>query len=188
MIIAERGKMSTVIISTQSEMHNQWQTFSCWYSINSTLPTWKVAVVFQRNNKAYQFSLLNRCNIPYLAYPHDGKESTAIQNLINSEIVSLPIIILQDNHMIIRDIEEPIEGVVEAKTLSCFGSANSQDLISIIDYSTCGKFDLKTWREKEKTHPFHRAMEFTTKNRTINEQRIMHLWRQMALTYDFLVK
>jgi hypothetical protein len=188
MIIVKRGKMSTIVISTKSEMHNQWQTFSCWYSINSTLPTWKVAVVFQRNNKAYQFSLLNRCNIPYLAYPRNGKESTAIQNLLNGGIISLPVVIVQDNHMIIRDIEEPLEGIVEAKTLSCFGAADSQDLISIVDYSTCGKFDLKTWQEKEKTHPFHKAMEFTAKNRTVNEQRVMQLWRQMALTYDFLVK
>jgi len=48
-----------IVIDTQQNIHNEWMAFACWYSIHRNLPENKVAVVFPRAFKHYQFTWLN---------------------------------------------------------------------------------------------------------------------------------
>lgn len=180
--------MINFIITTQQSIHHEWMAFACWYSIHRNSPESKIAVVFPRSLQQHQFIWLNKCHMPYLAYSVDASVGQAINILIENKVIAPPIIIIKDHHMVIRELEDKITDIVTCEELSCHTKCSSEDAVAIVDYQECGKFILKEWLEKEQKHPFYQTAQLMARNRTVNEQRVFQLWRQMATTFDFLNK
>ena len=174
---------SFVIVTQQNHQH-EWMAFACWYSIHRNLPENKVAVVFPRSSKHHQYTWLNKCHVPYLTYPTDATPEQAVNTLIENKVISSSVIVIQDHHMIIRDIEDNVDSIVTCETLPFYANCDSENGC-IVDYTKCGKFILDEWLEKEQKHPFYNTSQFMARNRTVNEQRVFQLWKQMGATFDF---
>lgn len=174
--------MSIVIATTQST-HNEWMAFACWYSVHRNLPESKVAVIFPRAYKSHQFTWLNKCHIPYLAYTAEGTIDDAVKTLVDNEIIATPVTILKDSMMIIRDnLELPTDGI----THFLAPYASTTEPCAIVDFRKCSKFNLEEWNESEQKHPFYRTKQLISRNRTGNEIKVFELWKQMGVTFDFL--
>lgn len=167
--------MKSMIITTKSTPHNEWLAFSSWYSIHRNSPTTKIGIIFPRKNKIYQFTWLRKCQVPFIAYPEEWSQEEAVNIITERNFKQKPIVI-SDNIMMIRS-----DGF-NSEILP----ANSQEIASLVDISVMGKFNLSEWMEKEKGNPFHKASQLFNKNRTVNEQKVISLWRQMATTFDQL--
>lgn len=146
--------MSNFVICTKQATHNEWMAFCSWYSIQPN----KIAVIFPRSDKNYQFYWLNKCHIPYFNYPKYLTEDQAIAILVQNSIINNPVTVIRDNCVILNG--------------------------SIIDYSKCQGFDLKEWIKNNKTHPFYH--KFTSS--ISEEQKIFDLWNKIAITYDYINK
>ncbi len=176
----------SIVISTQQSSHNEWMAFACWYSIHYNLPNNKVAVAFPRSFKHHQFTWLNKCHVPYIAYPSDATLEQAVDTLILNYIISTPLIIIKDNQMVIREIKDSIEGITLAENLKSFALCSSENSASIVDYTECSKFSIEDWKKTEQKHPFYKTSQLVDIKRTVNEQRVFKLWKQMGTTFDFL--
>lgn len=177
--------MSTnFVIVTKQDQHHEWMAFACWYSIHRNCPESKVAVVFPRAFRHHQFTWLNKCHVPYLACPADSKTDKAIEALIDNNIISPPLIVIQDHQMVIREIGD-VEGIVQSESLPYYSTCSDENG-SIVDYQLCGKFNLTEWVEKENKHPFYHTGQLVARNRTVNEQKVLKLWKQMGITFDFI--
>jgi hypothetical protein len=179
---------TNLIIATNQSTHHEWMAFACWYSLNRNLPDHPVAVVFPRSNQSHQYTWLNRCKIPYLSYGAETTEQQAIDKLIRHRVICTagePVVVFRDYMMAVREPNLNITGIVAAENLSGYSTCSNEEPADIVEYLTCGKFIVAEWVEKEKRHPFNRTAQLMSRNRTINEQRVFHLWRQMEI-FDFL--
>lgn len=177
---------ASIVITTQQSNHNEWMAFASWYSVHRNLPDCTVAVVFPRSFKHHQFTWLNKCHVPYLAYPAEATAEQAIETLLENRVISEPVIVLKDHHMVIGEMEDKVEGIVAAESLSCYANCASDKLAHFVDYQNCGKFMMEEWLQTEQRHPFYRTAQLMGRQRTLNEQRVFQLWRQMGTTFDFL--
>jgi len=175
-----------MVIATQQGNHNEWMAFACWYSVHRNMSENKAAVVFPRSFKHHQFTWLNRCHVPYLAYPAGATAEQAIETLLNYGVIASPVIVLRDYQMVIREIENSVDGITTAESLPCYADCSSEEAVSVVDCRRCGKFALDEWIKGEQKHPFYRTGQLVGRNRTVNEQRVFKLWKQMAAVFDFL--
>ncbi len=172
-----------IVITTQQSNHNEWMAFAAWYSVHHNMPDTKVAVIFPRAHLRHHFIWLNKCHIPYLTYGSDITEKQAIANLD----LSSNVLVMKDHMMLVREADLSfISGIVYAEVSGLYTKASSDEVLPIIDYHECGNFNLAEWMDKQKKHPFFRTPQLVARNRTVNEQRVFQLWRQMGNTFDFI--
>ena len=166
--------MKSFIVSTQSTNHNEWLAFSTWYSIHRNAPDVKVGVIFPRGNKTYQYNWLRKCDVPFIVYHPDCKQENVINQLnLKADLIS----IIPDYVMMVRS-----DGLVPEK----WTLATSNEAGTFIDIRKVGKFNLDEWAIKEKTHPFYKTSQLINDEQTINEQKVISLWKQMGQTFDFI--
>ena len=110
-----------------------------------------------------------------MCYPPHWKEQQAIDIL--SERMECEVDVIDNRIMMIRS-----DGELPKQVLP----ATEKEPQSFVDISCVGKFVLDDWIAKEKTHPFHNGSQFLGKNRTVNEQKEVAMWRQIGTTFDFI--
>ena len=158
--------MKSFIISTQATSHNEWLAFSCWYSIHRNAPEIKISVMFPRESKTFQYNWLRKCEVPFLAYSAEQDKNFFIKDSI----------VIPDHIMMIRS---------DGEILNQWPLATDEEPSSFVDINQVGKFNLKEWIKKEKGHPFHKTNQMG-RERNVNEQKVIALWRQMSQTFDFI--
>ncbi len=171
--------MKSIVITTESSPHHEWLAFSSWYSIHRNSPDTKVGVIFPRVDKSHQFNWLRKCQVPFLAY--SGKQEDAVNALTERFLKCEPIAVIPDTIMMIRS-----DGFNDISSDTCWVLANSDEIASFVDISRIGKFNLEEWVKNEKGHPFHKTTQIASRTKTVNEQRVVALWRQMGGTFDFI--
>lgn len=197
-----------ILIITEPGLN--WETFATWFSTTYYLPDIPCRIFCVRNKQMpYElFHWSKRLNLPitYLkrVFEHDLANNLKIMNEFRSEkatIVLTPHTIITDsfestpdfarhNGAICTDwksnkINELIDDCVlydktPENNVSFFGDAKeSIELRKITDYSKgCG-----IWINTLKGCPFSSVSELMANEMTINEYRIMNLWKKMLALY-----
>jgi hypothetical protein len=164
--------MKSIIITTQSSLHHQWLAFSSWYSIHRNAPHIKVGVIFPRTVNTFHFNWLRKCDIPFIAYSKDHNLAETGNQLELMKCTMIP-----DYVMMIRS---------DDSNLDQWSPVTSKEPANLVDIRQFGKFSFDQWILTEKSHPFNKTAQLIGKERTVNEQKVIKLWRQMADAYDFL--
>tara|TARA_Y100000034_G_C6853587_1_gene387546 strand:- start:725 stop:1441 length:717 start_codon:yes stop_codon:yes gene_type:complete len=209
-MIAPTGKNLNVLICTEPGL--DWQTFATWYSCYRNIPDARVTIACQRNGKApFQlFQWAKRVNVPVLH--HNPFSDDPIMNKLNAvrtsgikeNLLALePLVIVAETFdpKIITDtfdkrvwfLEKPnTEEMMNAYVLDgmklpdsepiCVEAKESDEPSCLVSYKKgCGK-----WIDTLKGCPFSNAAGLALTTMTINENRVIELWKKMCPLYSVL--
>ena len=212
-MITETGKNLKVLITT--EPGKDWETFGTWYSIFKNLPEAETIITCQRNKKTpfqlYQWA--KKVNVPVIH--HDPFSEDPILNKLdaikksgikNNLLVLETLVIatetlnpkITENNLTFNErvwflkspnIEEMINSyVLEEEKLPLsepiYVEAKECDEPScLVSYKKgCGK-----WIDTSRGCPFSNAAGLALTTMTINENRVIELWKKMCPLYSVLV-
>lgn len=151
------GKDLSILINCNYLPHHHWMTFSSWYSIYKNLPDAHVKVFCDKSIKSLDHELF-----------------TWISKLKIEFSYKKPL----------ADIEIPCDAMAIRTWISPeIYDVKSEDVCTFCTYKNgCGNFVMDEWINSIDP-PFSNAEEFKKEVMTINEIKILELWRKALPTY-----
>jgi len=188
-MVGEDGKNLSVVIVASANVYDEWMTFASWYSFNKYAPEAKIAIAITRpEEKVHQ--LMNwafRLKINYCYYSGKNKLE-AIKEAISREYISYPVLCVE-SHVCLTDKLNVDEGIyvkdgddtIDDSFIASTKDKNASALVSIMN--GLGRFNTETWLRRNKSCPFQKSFRFYHDNITVNEKRVLDLWRQATSLY-----
>lgn len=210
-MITETGKNLNVLITT--EPGKDWETFGTWYSIFKNIPEATIRITCQRNGKTpFQlFQWAKKVDVPVLHHAPFSEDRTLnrlnaikLSGFKENVLVLEPLVIVTEtldpkitedttfdvNAWFIRNesIDEIINDYVLDEKESptgesiCVEAKECEDTSCLVSYKKgCGR-----WIDTSKGCPFSNAAGLALTTMTINEHRVIELWKKMCPLYSAL--
>lgn len=193
------GNNLNVLICSEYNLHNDWMSFFSWYTLHTFLPEATIAISCTRNKESTQ-SLYNwpvRCKTKCFTHKNKGF-AESIQTALKNGLISTPLIVIPCNIFAIKELSyDCIESLQSTTTgtntdnsIWYFKNKHNQEKASIINfnsfanYSELKNFDLATWWEKKKSHPFGLYWKYAHNQMSHTEASILNLWKKVKPLYE----
>ena len=197
-----------ILIITESGLN--WETFATWYSIHENTPKAQTSIYCVRSQKTpvshYQWA--KRLNIPFYSLNRQFEDDINNRLHIASQIegnllVVTPLVMLLEpfkkfdkdfivNENIIysedrkklqeylNDIQLENKEINDPNCIFCPEASETNDASTLVSYKKgCGR-----WINKLKGCPFSNAAGLATEEMTMNEWRIVEMWKRMTNLYS----
>ncbi len=170
MLINHLGNNLNILIKCNYSYAHDWMAFACWYSLDKFLPDAKVIIACTPTDvKEQVFTWPKRVGVP-----------------MRRNLVERPVLVLDCDTVIIRDLVD-VKYLNEAGQImngqEIISEANSEDFTPFVSYKNgCGNFVTAQWINTTEC-PFPWADRFMTHSATINEVKVLKLWKQLCTTY-----
>jgi hypothetical protein len=200
-MLTETGKDLNIIIIT--EIGQDWQAFSTWYSIYKNIPDANVAITCLRNQTTpvQCFQWCKRLNIPVSYTKLNDRLS-----LIPSDLLGETVLVLPSLTMVVDVLDKKVIDEVNSKEtffwsdgdilmfkglnkdticecpvpIELIKDAKHESLCSLVDCRKgCGK-----WIPTLRGCPLSNAEGLISEDMTMNENRVIALWKQMVALYS----
>lgn len=160
--VTPTGENLLLIIKCEYLPHNDWMSFFTWYSIQKNLPDAKVLILCKRN--VYKQSLFNwtyKYKVPIFQ--------------ISSNFNDYSKIGADDSfHKIELTCEQAAINTFDEKNL---GLDEEKEFCTFFNYfNKCGSFKGQNWVDSLNS-PFKKHNEFITDDISLNEFKILKLWK-----------
>ncbi len=204
------GDKYSVLICCQGCRHHNWMSFASWYTLSQNLPDAKCSVVASRTTQGDYFSWVKRCPVSFAYHkdqPDEEHKLWMAKYAIDSGLVTLPLFVINPDILAIRELTSDIlalEGncqdsdgkvwllrdcvakpIKEEKCLCTI--PKSDNFCTFVSYDEgWGKFVTSDCINKG-VFPFRRAQErFQDSNMSLNEIKILELWKRMDRVFTVL--
>lgn len=175
--MTETGLGLTIIIESNYTFSGDWMAFACWYSISKMMPDAEVRLSVTKVSKIDRplFAWANKVGIKH--YNKDDLNKKTI--FLDCAIIMVRE--LNDNFLNALDINT--ESSVPEELIS---TAHQDGYVPFVEYrSGCGNFFMAEWIDIAEC-PFSWADKFMTAEATVNEIKVLKLWKQMGPLYATL--
>jgi len=151
--------------------------FCCWYSFSKMLPDAEFKLAINRATKIDRplFSWANKVGI---------KNYTKVENNKKTIFLDCATIMVRElNDVFLNVFEKSNTGSLPEELIS---TAQQDAYVPFVEYrSGCGNFFMAEWIDIAEC-PFNWADKFMTAEATVNEIKILRLWKQMGPLYATL--
>lgn len=208
-MITETGDNLHVLIVT--EIDQDWQAFATWYSVYKNIPNATVEIACVRNrNKTTPFQCFQWCkrlSVPiFYTTPHLDEYMTRL-SLIPSSVLCKTVLIMPSLTMFVDVLDQKLINEANSNESFFWSDKNiwifkgltreticndpspreivkeakeTEDLWSLVDCQKgCGK-----WIPSLRGCPLSNAGGLISEEMTVNENRIIELWKRMVALYS----
>ncbi len=205
-MITESGENLDIIIETDES--DDWRTFQSWYSVFKNLPDANITVVCNRNKRIefQYFQWLRRLKINHfyqnmpenrfftslnMSRSRKFSENDALIIRCGTMVTSLlddSLLKLMSNEKCILNedvayVKKDFSTETPNTTPIAFEAKDTENGQCLITFNKgCGR-----WINSMRGCPFSSANAFVTNNLTVNELRIINLWKQMPPLYSVVL-
>ena len=161
--MTEMGGGLNLLIKCHYLPHHNWMAFSSWYSVTKNLPDAKMLIYCDKSQTAVGCALFDWVRKVGASFSYKNNAE------YNAEIFC--------DTMAIRKLW----------TTANVGEAKSEDIVTFCSYKNgCGNFVMSDWINSV-VPPFDKTDSFDVDGMSINEQKILELWRKVSTVYSAIV-
>lgn len=150
-----------ILIKCDYVPHHDWMAFASWYSIIKNMPEATVDIFCQRGNSDYQ--LFNWARKQKVKFAIGNEFNTAGYFCIDPQVIAVDY--YQEDNL----------GPIDCKS--------DLNATFVSYYKSCGKFVSYQWLNTLKS-PFSISDKFQTENMTLNENKILKMWKRCHQLYS----
>lgn len=199
--------MNVLIVT---EPNQNWQTFATWYSVFENIPDANVAIRCIRNKETpmelYQWA--KRLNIPIACIGREFQDNFS-NRLSIARNVPVPCLVLTPLTMVLEKFKKPNESFIanehvifsnsvdefdnwlnaiqlegkgfnDPENTYCKEAKETKKATNLVSYKKgCGR-----WIDTLRGCPFSNAAGLATEDMTVNERRIIEMWKRMVNLYS----
>ncbi len=188
-MVSSTGQNLDILINAQ--VSTDWQTFATWFSVKKNLPEAKITLACMRNGETpFQlFQWAKRLNQKVLMYnrlqPGPNHLETMPALIEATGLMEKKVLVLEPYTMAICPLNtELLEQINPGGPCSYDGywkeAKDTKELWPLIGYTKgVGK-----WLHKSKGCPFSSAGGLASDEMTVNEHRIIDLWKRMTTLFS----
>jgi hypothetical protein len=201
-MISSTGDNLNILICTEYAPHNDWMSFVAWYSIHKAMPSSQVAISCSRvkGNTHSLFNWTTRCGVKCFQHKNSGFEN-CISTAIKNQVISLPILAIPPSYLAVKELSQlcanqlneinagrnPNGDILFLKN----EQTNDATIISELDntfvnHDALQKFSSKDWTKNKTSPPFNIFWKFFHENMTVQEAKILHIWKRAKYIYENL--
>lgn len=182
------GQNLDILINAQ--VSTDWQTFAAWFSVKKNLPEATITLACMRNGETpFQlFQWAKRLNQKVLMYnrlppePNDAEESYAL--IRATGLWGKKVVVLKPYQMVIAPLDDNYLPMLQGEDTSIAHmwkeAKETTELSPLVGYTKgVGK-----WLHKSKGCPFSNAGGLASDEMTVNEHRIIDLWKRMTTLFS----
>ena len=178
-LVNSNGKNLNIIIPCEFTSHHNWMVFSCWYSIQRNIPDANVKILCKRQELTKN----------YFTWARRKRLNFNLCSEINCDVAA-PGLVLFPSMVVLDELNKEFIQRLETGVIreNFFKSTKSEEYCPFVDFSDgIGNFKLDRWINKE-GNPFLFTKKYKADFMTINEMKVLDLWRQASNTYYYLTK
>lgn len=169
--VSETGENLVIIIKCEYIPHNNWMTFFSWYTVQKYLPDAKCVILCKRN--VYKLPLYNwtfRYKIPFYQISSDIFDYSKIG--LTDEVDRLEI-----------SCEDAAINTLDKDNIGPFPILNYNFCTFVNYFNKCGGFIGSEWANSYNS-PFYLSDKFITDDITLNEFKILKLWKECSKLFN----
>lgn len=183
--VKEYGDGLTLLLKCKNLPSHDWMSFVSWYSFNKNIPDAKIIVSAERGN----YEILKWCykqRVPYFFHLGDKDPLSIAQT---RGLVGDFVLEVTPDVNLLCSLSQEILALINNRRFKlkdwCL-DAKSQDFALFCSIEKgCGSFVLSEWINKGET-PLGYVDRFLNDQLSVNEKRILGLWRKAYSLYEMI--